>query len=82
MYRFLFEMLKQKFGPYRHGLRNDEQYKSFCKAFAELIGAASGDAVDLQVMAAVDDAREIRSRGEVLRRAAAYTTEFIPPPSS
>jgi hypothetical protein len=46
MYRFLFEMLMQKFGPYRQGLRNDERYKTFCESFAELIGVKSGDAVD------------------------------------
>jgi len=56
-YRFLFEMLKQDFSPYTQGLRNEARYKHFCQAFAELIDAASGDAVDLQVMAAVDDAR-------------------------
>ena len=28
IYRFLFEMPRQKFGPYRQGLRNDEEYKS------------------------------------------------------
>jgi hypothetical protein len=58
--RALFELLKKKFGTYSEwekvvtpGRNLDDQYHNFCEAFAKVVGAKSGGAVQQQIRFAI-----------------------------
>jgi hypothetical protein len=85
-YELLYEQLVAKFGPHKSwATQSPEGYKKFCKTFAELVGANSGDAVSHQIQYAIGGPAENSShtwyqshfRNVIRNKAAAFDAGFI-----
>lgn len=87
--RVLYRRLVQKFGPSENWKKNsspgrglDKDFELFCKAFAQIVGADSADAVKHQIRFAMPETERGSTWGRqaqtaILNKAAALEMGFI-----